>query len=1213
MLSGRLRLQKTRLVLAGVLLPLLFSMAGYSQSTKTGGIAGVVKDPSGAVIASATVEVIDEQTGKAERNLVTSSDGTFSATLLTPGTYTVQIRAARFSPYRAVGVAVNLNEVARVSATLQVGQVTEVVVVHAERPLVNTESAQTGQAVDSHQLASLPLPNPNFLFLLSLSAGTAGEPADVRAANRGNIDINVNGQRTTNNSVSLEGINVNDFNLSHFDTIPLPAPDAIAEFKVATSLYDAASGTKGGGALGLVLKSGTKALHWKAYWNHRDDAIDANEWFFNHRGIRKGRLLQNVGGADGSGPAWGIGGFWFANVQWLRATNGLDPNGSVSSPTLPAFPTAADGTTSAALIAPFYGLAPGQIDPVALNILNLKHQYYGNSPFLIPRPGTTGCGSVTNPGQPRAAFSCIFSKTTPVKDTQYTISYDRPFFAGRDKLAVRWFDDNGFSDKPYGTSTTGNLGGPLSFPRSDAQQNKFISVSETHQISNRQINEFRFGFSRFISAAGKPTDIVSLANIGATRPNQSTVPGMYRIDISGLFALGVGVNDDRNTTSNQFYWADNWSRAVGRHTFRAGYDLTRYQLNRINRFAIRGSLVFVGTAATGTTTCPPTCTPLQNFLTGAVPQLQSGAGDPQRYFRATDMSSYLQDDWKVTPRLTLNLGIRWDGMAFSHDLKLRSANYIPALAIAGKNPFVYPAALNNSGVVGTPGFGDCGLPSCFTNNFAPRVGFSWDIFGHSKTLLRGGYGIYYQRLSNQNVLQGSLAAPFFVQLIDNRSNPTPMQLANPIPSQPPTTTIATAFVPQVSSFAGLQTGSPNINNPGAKLLYVNQDGKYCSGFAQVGVPASAQGTNCVINLASYSTLLPGTSAPYNQQWNLGVQRDIGKGWAAEIDYVGAHYVGGLGIYDPYLAPLASPAHPITVRDIKGNAYVITTNTNANEPLRHLAPGLSRAKGGSRIDGNVGFATYHSMQLTLSHRFNNGLYVQTGYTWSKTIDNVSGSQSTDELNNTQSGQLGANFLDLAGGDPRLGRALGDFDRRHRLVISYSYDLPVPRHGVWGSQAFQGWTLSGITTFQQGLPFTVFSNGGGRAYGFGAGLTSPIFTCARLQDAVMRGSVQSNVDHFLNPGCFVSDQPIGSGSTGVGNTPRNAFRGPFQQNWDFSVGKEFRLAEGHSLAFRTDFFNIFNHPAFGQPSLVDIDSPGTFAKITSTVIPARIIQFGLKYEH
>src|SRR6202022_1341409 len=307
-------------------------------------------------------------------------------------------------------------------------------------------SATTGQALDAQTLRSLPLASPNFLFLLSLSTGVTGEPTDVRSAGRGTADVTVNGQRTSNNSVSLEGINVNDFNLAHFDTVPLPNPNTLQEMKVSTSLYDASQGSKGGGALGLVIKSGQKDFHWEGYWEHRNDALNANEWFRNAQPSLNGkgaRLLQNVFGGSGSGPVPKAGGFWFFNYQGVRARNGLDPLGSALSPTIQKFPTNPDGTTSAALIAPAFGLTAAQIDPVAINILNVKSSIYGGQ-FLVPRFGQSGCGSPLargtrpNPG----TYSRQLKAIAPIYDNQYTISYDRPMRGGNDKISGRWFWDN---------------------------------------------------------------------------------------------------------------------------------------------------------------------------------------------------------------------------------------------------------------------------------------------------------------------------------------------------------------------------------------------------------------------------------------------------------------------------------------------------------------------------------------------------------------------------------------------------------------------------------------------------------------------------------------------------------------------------------------------------------------------------------------------------
>jgi len=1177
----------TRVITLSVLLLFLAGLA-FAQGTQSGGISGSVKDPNGAVVGDATITVVNDATRNVERTVVTTSDGLFSATLLPPGDYTITIKKSGFRTY-SEKVTVLLNQTAHVDAKLQVGAFTETVEVTANATVVNTESAVTGTPIDSRTMNALPLPVPNFMFLLSLSSGTAGEFPDVRDAHDGGrsvVDINVNGQRTSNNSVSLEGINVNDFNLAHFDTVPLPNPHDIEEFNVATSLYDASSGTKGGGAVGLVFKSGTKAWHGEAYWEHRNDWLNANEWFFNNSGLRRGKFLQNVLGFSGSGPMPFLGGFWFGNVQGLRARNALSPGGSSTSVTSPNFPTNPDGTTSAALLASGgFGVTAGQVDPTALNILNLKNNYYGGQ-FLIPRAGQTGC--VTSGSN----LKCTFAKVAPVNDTQYAVVYDRNILGDKSKISGRWFYDNGNANFPLATASS------LAFPQISIQKNRFATISDTHQISNRQLNEFRFGFSRFISSFA-PTDLVSLADINATRPNSSSVPGVYQVNVTGAFSLGTGVNDDRGTVSNTFDYNDTWSLMVGKHTFKAGGGATRYQLNRFNRFAIRGSLGFNN---------------FKDFLTGQIDTLQAATGDPQRYFRALDYGLFFQDDYKVLSNLTLNLGLRWDSLGFSHDLLLRTTTFDPS-RVPGTNPFLFAQGSFLPGVTGTPGVGDCGSRTCRTNdNIGPRVGFSWDPFHNQKTVVRGGYGIYFQRLSNQNFLQGSLGPPFFVQQAVSLPGTS---MANPLPTQPASTAVAAAFIPSNSHFAGI-SGNGDPNNPANIPLFKNDAGQFCQNFAPSAVPLAQQATNCSINLASFSSVPPNAYAPYNQQWNLGVQRDLGKAWNLELGYVGAHYVGGIGIYVPFLAALASPSNPITVTDMNGISHVITTNTVNNEPLRVSALGLSRRRG-ARVDGNIGFALYHSGQVTLSHRFQKGLYFQSAYTWSKEIDNVSGSQSTDELNATQVGQLGANLANFGNLNPALNRAIGDFDRRHRVVFSYVWDLPVPKRGIWGTQAFQGWSISGINTYQNGLPFSVTDSTGGRA--FGGGTSTGIFLCSSIASAYMPGSVQSQIVNgtsYLNPACFGATPVVANGlpltgstaPTGYGNVPRNAFRGPFQENWDFSLAKKFTLYERHIFEIRGDFFNVLNHPVFRQPASVAIGT-SAFSQINSTVVPARLIQLGAKY--
>jgi hypothetical protein len=1183
-----------RLLASGLVLSFLFVASAYSQGSQTGGITGVVTDQKGAVVKGAAVDIISESTGESVRTATTDDEGRFGASLLPPGTYRVQVTASNFKKGVVSGVPVRITETGRQDVVLEPGRIEETVNVEATPSLINTESAITGQSLEGQTIRSLPLASPNFLFLLALSTGVTGEPADVRSAGRGTADVSVNGQRTTNNSVTLNGINVNDFNLAHFDTVPLPNPGTLQEMKVATSLYDASQGSKGGGSLGLVTKTGSKDFHWDLSWQHRNDALNANEWFFNKNGAKRGRLLQNVFGGSVSGPIPKVGGFWFFNYQGVRARNGIDPLGSSTSPTVQAFPTAGDGTTSAALLAPAFGLTAAQIDPVAVRILNLTDNRFGGQ-YLVPRVGQGGCGGVT--GGLTGTFRCSFSTVGPFRDNQYTVSYDRSFRSDKDKITGTWFWDEGSIVRPYGTDTS------LPNLRNDFQWNRYLAITETHLFSPTKVNELRLGYSRFLFG-NIPTDSHQAADVGAQPNGQFT--GLYRVAVTGLFSLGTGVNDDRGTISNTYNIVDTFSLIAGKHSLRIGGEAVQYQLNRFNNFAVRGSLTFGATTGAGNA-----FSAFQNFLRGAPTALQSAFGDPARNFVATDFAAFIQDDYRYSSRITLNFGMRWEAMSFGHDKLNRAGIYSPALAAAGQNPFLIPEAVNLGGFTGTPGVRNCALTRCRDdNNFAPRVGFAWDVKGDQSTVLRGGYGIYYQRLSNQNILQNSLAAPFTVQPLENRAVPTTLQLANPLSGQPPPSIVATAFIPTATFFAGLRrisgVGPLDINDPNVGPIFVNAAGQQCLNYGGTA-------TNCSINLASFTSAPLDAYTPYTQQWNFTVQRQLKGGWALETGYVGSHYLGGIGIWDPFIAKLASPSSPIVVRDRNGVSYSITTNTVANEELRHTIVGLSR-KRGSRYSSNIGFANYSSWQTTLSRRLHRGLYFQAAYTYSKTEDNVSGSLSTDELNATRAGQNGAGIYNDQS-NAGQNKARGDFDRPHRLVVSYSYDLPVRKNSFMDNPVFKGWTFSGIVTYQKGLPFSVTDSTSGGLYGTTAGTAQ--FLCTRISDAYTHGTIEQQINNYLNPACFgvAPNLPNSAGAaiTGWGTAPRNAWRAPYQQNWDMGLARSFSIAESHSFQFRMDVFNVFNHRIFSTPSSVNIATPATFTQITSTAIPARLIQFGLKYTH
>jgi hypothetical protein len=750
----------------------------------------------------------------------------------------------------------------------------------------------------------------------------------------------------------------------------------------------------------------------------------------------------------------------------------------------------------------------------------------------------------------------------------------------------------------------------LPFTENLPLSNRFLKLGWTHVFSSNVVNEFRFGFSRY-NFTHQPTEPISLSDIGATRANSSTVPAAYELSITGAgFSIGTAANDNRGGAFNTFYPADDLSITRGKHLIRLGMDASRYQLNRFNNFATRGTVSFIDQNG---------LTAFQNFLLGNIGNEQAGQGFTAFHFRATDFSAYIQDDWKMKPRFTLNLGLRWEGLSTAHELNNFLSNF------AGLQDgtqqiihIIHPAALGGS--FGTPGVSNCTLKNCFSSgNYAPRVGFAWDIFGNQKTVLRSGYGIYYQKTSNQSLLQTAGGLPFqsSLSLVPGATpeNPFPTLLppsAFPLPTD--------QSIPALTGFNGT-TGTP---------IFAGGNGPLASTF-----------------FFPVRDLRP----PYAQQWNLTIQRELLRSWVLEVGYIGttgSHLLTGrpfdAGRICTLVNPCTIPASigtnvnvpsgtPFVTKNPDGS-IAITGSTRANIDARVPLQYLGLLNEQLLATAEEGRSHYHSLQATLSHKFSSGLYFQGAYTWSKSIDNTSGSTFQDELN----GALVSLF-----GDPNnlnVMRGLSDFDRTHRLVVSYDYELPFGKWTGIGDQGFgrlvNGWGIHGFTTFQSGTPFTVFDSSAlelSDTTGFFGANFATLAPGQTLQSILTKGSAQSRVGGWFIPfnQAFVpggncvdaQNQPVSCSSSAaqgaaLGNVGRNAFRGPFQQVWDMAFTKDTKITERIGTQFRAEAFNLFNHPSFQSPQAFGgflgnygfVNVAGNSSAITGTVSRPRILQLALK---
>jgi hypothetical protein len=943
--------------------------------------------------------------------------------------------------------------------------------------------------------------------------------------------------------------------------------------------------------------------------------LNANDFFNNRAGIARPVLRQNQFGGSLGGPIPVFKDFFFfANYQGTRAASGAAAftNFTTQIPILPANRSAANLTST------FFpnGLPPGYtaLDPVAVRLLNLPGSKcsFGDS-FCIP--SLAGQAGLTAAGQPRLATITRAGLGT-FNDDQYVITIDKQLTANN-KITGRWFSSDNALDQPY------NNGSTLPFARSTPATNRFLKLGLTSVITPRLVNDARFGFNRF-TFRFNPEEPITLTDIGATRANSAEFPASYRFVIGGAgFSIGAGVNDDRGGAFNTFVYGDDVSYSHGTHTFRGGFEGSHYQLNRFNNFATRGVVNFANTVAGVGGANVPALAGMQNFLLGRVTSTQGQSGFATFYFRAADFSLYFLDDWKVNKKLTLNLGLRWEGLSTAHEKQNFLSNFSAhGDGDAGPIKVIHPSVTPR---VGTPGVSNCTLVDCFdSNNWAPRIGFAYDLFGTQKTVLRGGYGIYYMRTSNQSLLQTSGGTPFSEPIA---ATPLSVTTTNPFPTIRPTSDFPLPNdqeIPRLISFNGT-TGAPVFSTVAGVT------------------PGNALGGNRFYPVRSFH-------APYSQQFNLTVQHELFKNIVLEVGYVGTRGIDLIGVGNPQdpskictsASPCIIPASigsnvtvpagtPGTVKNADGSITITQStvaNANARVPSNYLGLENNRMQG---IDQRAQ-SVYHSLQTSLTKRFSNGVYFQAAYTWSKAMDNASGSTFQDETN----GLLPVGDLF----DLRASRSLADFDRTHRFVISYNYELPFARMaGIadkgWGKLA-NGWSINGITTFQSGTPFIVFDSSAPLLQDVNNINTNNKALPIAGAQILTSGSVRDRLDAYINLDAFViggrcvNNQNVivactdasSTGRRAEGTLGRNVFRGPFQQNWDMSFVKSTRITEGTSIEFRAEFFNIWNYASFQSPQAGNqtglgffgnygvVDISGGTSAILATANRPRTIQFALK---
>jgi Carboxypeptidase regulatory-like domain len=1147
-----------------------------AQTANTGAVAGSVSDPSGALVSGAAL-VVKSQATQEERDLTTDAEGNFSVPFLAPGYYDVIVRAPGFEPFVLKRVQVQITEVSRLKIQLTISGAKEQITVSAKPPLLQTENATLGRVIGQQTIVDLPLVDRNYIEILGLTAGINTDIVDATQLGAGSQEIRANGARSGDNNFMFNGVDGNSYSSNMTEVtpfggagIPIPAPDTIQEFKVQNSLYDAQYGRGGGANVNVETRSGTTNLHGVVYYFGRNEALDANNFFANALGVPRGEFRRSQPGGTLGGPLpWAKKrAFFFVSYQATRDVNAASLDSSIRTLSLPPIPLVRTRASLGAVFGGQTGAFGGTaVAPDGSNInpvaLNLLNAKNPDETFVIPSPQTSGSG-------------INYTAVVPgnYNEDQFNTNFDFNLRMA-DSLSVKFFFSNSNQDVPFFGATVPG------FPALRAYQNRNLAIVETHIFSPQTINQFIFGFSR-LAGQGVPGGTLTDEDVGINRfsdPQERIIP---QIDVLGAFELGNSAQDQGKTAGNNFYISDILSLSRGKHNLRLGTEIFRNQFNHLSNYTagVMTLLSFpdflIGLPA-GPADAGGNDTSFSNIFFSSV-----AAGIPDVGQRASAADFFALDDWRVTRTLVMNLGIRVEVDGQQSEVYGRISNFFPQFYVAppagsftspDTSGFVLPDNFSGSAPRGFPRGNPTLLNHPVQVHPEPRVGFAWQPFSSKNLVLRGGYGIYANRTSFAgNGLLMALNPPFALNASLNGGANATASLENPFPNLPPS-----------SSF-------PNFV---ANML--------------PGPPFTGNGFLLTPNITD-----PAFKESTVQQYDLDLQYQR-KNYVFSVAYAGAEGTRlALGRSNNQPA-LSSPSNPVNG---------LTTNSVANAAERVPFVGLTPLLFRLESSGN---SNYNSLQATLQKDMSHGFQFLAAYTFSKSIDDAG-----DSLGAAIGGTLG---LPIFGqtvyndqNNVAAQRAVSDFDRTQRLVISGTWNLPGPKGATSATlrKLGGGWSISGVVTLQSGLPFSILDSAAGTLFGpatlYTTGSLAP---GATLADAGRSGSVSSRVNEFFNtsafvPAPFVPDgglidgkYPVSGGGTIFGSLGRNILRGPDQQDFDIAAIKTTSLTERVKLIFRWEIFNALNRPNFANPSN-DVSTPSTFGVISALTVNPRIMQYALELQ-
>ena len=1239
--------------------------AAAAQSSATGSLSGTVVDSSGGLLPGVTVLASNPNTGVSQ-SAVSGSSGEWTVAALPVGRYDLTFELNGFKKLTRSDVLVEAVVTRQLNVTLEVGAVTEQVTVTGDTPVVVANTAATYRRLNAEELTLVPTSTRSFTHLLSAEAGVSADLPPVLINGTGNISPSVNGTRTTSTSLFFNGVdatNITSNEGSMSDNVS-PAPEMLEEVKLQTSLYDASTGRSGGGNFQLITRSGTNDFRGGFYANFQHENFNSNDFFYKRENIDKPKARRFEGGFTVGGPLRRNRLFFFGGYQRTDAETGFVPTAS-SLTVLPAalrlisgartkenlfeaFRTLNSGITAAIPKAQCASATDTAcISDVAVALFNLRNPKTGDFVIPSPREGIASFGNdAASNGNPLVRQRNVVP--ADFKQDQYTFKLDGQLTNHqRLSAAVFYADFPGFDPFPDPSS----LASPFTLERAD--RNATVAASHNWVLGGNKVNEIRAGVFDLRNTRQLDDAFNGLTNVSVGIPNPATFfddsiatqrLGHY-IGRPGTnmerFSFG-GPNDSYNKRRQRtFTIGDTLTWSLNTHALRVGGEFrhNQYDTNLPEEQATEFEKFDTFT----------------QLLRGLGSEADTQFGVTDKRFRFNDFSLFLADDWQLSRSFTLNAGVRYEFFGWPTEVDGRIGN-VDFEAIANtENPadaFIVPNNARTTGFAAIDGAIATSeraasrhtLKGQDWNNVAPRLGFAWRPGADGRWVVRGGYGIFYDRPS----------AAFINTVFSNYPFLREVEVTFPGGAVP----LTRAYSQQDPNFP-FNGYLPNriVRTAGATGTYQIRD--------STAVTAGADGTPNPIDPATgqpfrgnvaetfeFRAISRDLHAPYVQQYNFGVQRELGPNMAVEVRYVGSkghELLEARAFNQGY--DLNDPSTPDYIFERFNQAYVAAGSPNGplNAGNTARARGVGRAFGfnnatlGGMLDynlanaagavigfeargpilgfnipeavllDNTGRSLYHSLQINFLRRMSQGLQFNMSYTYSRSKD----TSSVDPGSTAGAGKPDVPNAGFAvQGDQRnldANYALSDFDRPHRFSTSFIYELP---------GFARGFRFSGFVQLQSGLPYSIYAaepeignatqytdlvRGSGGLYRAAFGRPS---LCGALDDLRRQASDPTEGAFDASVLCSPSTAAGGyPGNLGFGNLGRNVLRGLWQRRVDVSVARTIRFGGTTDVELRWDIFNLFDTVNYALPE--NVIGGTDFGKITNTVGGPRVMQFGARF--